>query len=134
MVAGKECMIAMNDATIKGGALYPMAVKKMLRGQTIAMGNRLPLINLMDSSGAFLPLQSEIFPDLDDGGRIFYSQAMMSKMGISQIVGVRGLYTAGGVYGVAMCNEIVQLEKTAVGARGARGAGIRDLPKMGPPA
>ncbi|MCG8567127.1 MAG: methylcrotonoyl-CoA carboxylase [Desulfobacterales bacterium] len=110
MVGGKECMITINDATIKGGAMYPMAVKKTLRCQTIAMENRLPHINLMDSSGAFLPLQSEIFPDIDDGGRIFYNQARMSKMGIPQIVGVMGLCTAGGAYGVAMCDEIVHVK------------------------
>ena len=110
MVSGRECMITINDATIKGGAMYPMAVKKTLRCQTIAMENRLPYINLMDSSGAFLPMQSEIFPDLDDGGRIFYNQARMSKMGIPQIVGVMGLCTAGGAYGVAMCDEIVHVK------------------------
>ncbi|MCP3942686.1 MAG: methylcrotonoyl-CoA carboxylase [Desulfobacteraceae bacterium] len=110
VISGKECMITMNDATIKGGAMYPMSVKKSLRCQTIAMENRLPLINLMDSSGAFLPMQSEIFPDLDDGGRVFYNQAMMSKMGIPQIVGVMGLCTAGGAYGVAMCDEIVHVK------------------------
>jgi len=110
VVSGKECMISMNDATIKGGAMYPMSVKKTLRCQAIAMENRLPFINLMDSSGAFLPMQSEIFPDLDDGGRIFYNQAMMSKMGIPQIVGVMGLCTAGGAYGVAMCDEIVHVK------------------------
>ena len=110
MVSGRECMIVMNDATIKGGAMYPMAVKKTLRCQTIAMENRLPFINLMDSSGAFLPMQSEIFPDVDDGGRIFYNQARMSKMGIPQIVGVMGLCTAGGAYGVAMCDEIVHVK------------------------
>ncbi|MCG8633844.1 MAG: methylcrotonoyl-CoA carboxylase, partial [Desulfobacterales bacterium] len=110
MVSGKECMITMNDATIKGGAMYPMSVKKTLRCQTIAMENRLPFINLMDSSGAFLPMQSEIFPDLDDGGRVFFNQARMSKMGIPQIVGVMGLCTAGGAYGVAMCDEIVHVK------------------------
>jgi len=110
MVSGKECMITISDATIKGGSLYPMAVKKILRCQTIAMENRLPYINLMDSAGAFLPMQSEIFPDLYDGGRIFYNQARMSKMGIPQIVGVMGLCTAGGAYGVAMCDEIVHVK------------------------
>ncbi|MBI5594270.1 MAG: methylcrotonoyl-CoA carboxylase [Deltaproteobacteria bacterium] len=110
MVSGRECMITINDATIKGGSMYPMAVKKTLRCQTIAMENRLPFINLMDSAGAFLPMQSEIFPDLDDGGRIFYNQARMSKMGIPQIVGVMGLCTAGGAYGVAMCDEIVHVK------------------------
>ncbi|WDP85418.1 MAG: methylcrotonoyl-CoA carboxylase [Desulfobacter sp.] len=110
MVGGKECMVNMSDATIKGGSMYPLSVKKILRCQTIAMENRLPFINLMDSAGAFLPLQSEIFPDIDDGGRVFYNQARMSKMGIPQIVGVMGLCTAGGAYGVAMCDEIVHVK------------------------
>jgi 3-methylcrotonyl-CoA carboxylase beta subunit len=111
LVEGRECMISINDATIKGGSIYPMGVKKTLRCQTIAMENRLPLISLMDSAGAYLPLQSEIFPDIDDGGRIFYNQARMSKMGIPQIVGVMGLCTAGGAYGVAMCDEIVHVKQ-----------------------
>ncbi|MCP3901489.1 MAG: methylcrotonoyl-CoA carboxylase [Desulfobacteraceae bacterium] len=111
MVEGKECMISINDATIKGGSMYPMSVKKTLRIQTIVMENNLPLITLMDSAGAYLPLQSEIFPDIDDGGRIFYNQARMSKMGIPQIVGVMGLCTAGGAYGVAMCDEIVHVKQ-----------------------
>ena len=110
VVEGRECVISINDATIKGGSIYPMGVKKSLRSQAIAMENRLPIISLMDSAGAYLPLQSEIFPDLDDGGRIFYNQAMMSKMGIPQIVGVMGLCTAGGAYGVAMCDEIVHVK------------------------
>lgn len=110
VVEGRECIISINDATIKGGSIYPMGVKKSLRSQTIAMENRLPFISLMDSAGAYLPLQSEIFPDLDDGGRVFYNQAMMSKMGIPQIVGVMGLCTAGGAYGVAMCDEIVHVK------------------------
>ncbi|MCF6248352.1 MAG: methylcrotonoyl-CoA carboxylase [Desulfobacula sp.] len=111
VVGGKECLISINDATIKGGSIYPMGVKKTLRCQTIAMENRLPIITLMDSAGAFLPLQSEIFPDIDDGGRIFFNQARMSKMGIPQIVGVMGLCTAGGAYGVAMCDEIVHVKQ-----------------------
>jgi len=110
MVSGKECMVTMSDATIKGGSMYPLSVKKTLRCQTIAMENRLPFINLMDSAGAYLPMQSEIFPDVDDGARVFYNQARMSKMGIPQIVGVMGLCTAGGAYGVAMCDEIVHVK------------------------
>ncbi len=110
MVSGKECMVTMSDATIKGGSMYPLSVKKTLRCQTIAMENRLPFINLMDSAGAYLPMQSEIFPDVDDGGRVFFNQARMSKMGIPQIVGVMGLCTAGGAYGVAMCDEIVHVK------------------------
>lgn len=111
VVEGKECMISINDATIKGGSIYPMGVKKTLRCQTISMESRLPMISLMDSAGAYLPLQSEIFPDIDDGGRIFFNQARMSKMGIPQIVGVMGLCTAGGAYGVAMCDEIVHVKQ-----------------------
>ncbi|MCK5195604.1 MAG: methylcrotonoyl-CoA carboxylase, partial [Desulfobulbaceae bacterium] len=109
IVNGKEVMVSMNDATIKGGSMYPMSVKKSLRCQTIVMENRLPSINLTDSAGAYLPLQSEIFPDVDDGGRVFYNQAMISKMGIPQIAAVMGLCTAGGAYGVAMCDEIVHV-------------------------
>ncbi len=110
VVHGREVIISINDATIKGGSVYPMGVKKGLRIQQIAMENKLPHINLLDSAGAYLPLQSEIFPDSDDGGRIFYNQAMMSKMGIPQIAAVMGLCTAGGAYGVAMCDEIVHVK------------------------
>ncbi len=110
VISGRECVISINDATIKGGSMYPLSVKKTLRCQAIAMENRLPLVSLMDSAGAYLPLQSEIFPDIDDGGRIFYNQARMSKMGIHQIVGAMGLCTAGGAYGVAMCDEIVHVK------------------------
>ncbi len=110
VVGGKEALVTLNDATIKGGSMYPLSVKKTLRVQTIAMENRLPFINLMDSAGAYLPLQSEIFPDAQQGGRVFYNQAKMSKKGIPQIVGVMGLCTAGGAYGVAMCDEIVHVK------------------------
>jgi acetyl-CoA carboxylase carboxyltransferase component len=110
MIHGREVMVTLNDATIKGGSSYPLSVKKSIRAQTIAMENRLPFVNLMDSAGAYLPLQSEIFPDANDGGRVFYNQARMSKMGIPQIVGVMGLCTAGGAYGVAMCDEIVHVK------------------------
>jgi acetyl-CoA carboxylase carboxyltransferase component len=110
IVQGREVAISVSDATIKGGAVYPMGVKKSLRLQTICMENRLPSVALMDSAGAFLPLQSEIFPDANDGGRIFYNQAMMSKMKIPQITAVMGLCTAGGAYGVAMCDEIVHVK------------------------
>ena len=111
MIEGRECMISLNDATIKGGAAYPMTVKKGLRAQTIAMENRLPCVSLIDSAGAYLPLQSEIFPDIIGGGRMFYNQAMMSKMGIPQIAAVMGLCTAGGAYGVAMCDDIVHVKE-----------------------
>jgi len=110
VVAGKEVLVLISDPAIKGGALYPISVKKTLRGQTIAMQNRLPVVNLLDSAGAFLPLQSEIFPDVDDGGRVFYNQAVMSKMGIAQITAVMGLCTAGGAYIPAMSDEVVHVK------------------------
>lgn len=109
-IEGKEVLISINDATIKGGAGYPMSAKKSLRCQTIIMENRLPSVMLIDSAGAYLPLQSEIFPDIDGGGRMFYNQARISKMGIPQIAAVMGLCTAGGAYGVAMCDEIVHVK------------------------
>jgi len=111
-VCGHEVMVHINDPTIKGGTIYPMGVKKSLRLQNIAMENRLPLIYLVDSGGAFLPLQSEIFPDADDGGRIFYNQAVISKMGIPQICGVMGLCTAGAAYIPAMSDEVVHVKGT----------------------
>jgi acetyl-CoA carboxylase carboxyltransferase component len=110
VVAGKEVAININDATIKGGAAYPMTLKKVLRGQTIVMENRLPSISLIDSAGGYLPLQAEIFPDLDGGGRVFYNQALISKMGIPQLAAVMGLCTAGGAYGVAMSDDVVHVK------------------------
>jgi acetyl-CoA carboxylase carboxyltransferase component len=112
IVGGKEVMVNANDPTIKGGAAYPMSVKKTLRCQTIVMENNLPMVNLLDSAGAFLPLQSELFPDLDDGGRVFYNQAIISKMGIPQITAVMGLCTAGGAYVPAMSDEVVHVKGT----------------------
>ncbi len=112
VVEGREVMIHANDAMIKGGTVYPMGVKKSLRLQQIAMENRLPCINLIDSGGAYLPLQSEIFPDAQHGGRVFYNQAWMSKMGIPQITAVMGLCTAGGAYVPAMSDYVVQVRKT----------------------
>lgn len=110
IVGGKEVFVSISDPSIKGGALYPMGVKKTLRGQTIAMENRLPIVNLLDSAGAFLPLQAEVFPDFDDGGRVFYNQAVISKMGIPQITAVMGLCTAGGAYIPAMSDEVVHVK------------------------
>jgi acetyl-CoA carboxylase carboxyltransferase component len=112
VVEGREVLVNANDPMIKGGTIYPMGVKKSLRAQKIAMQNRLPTIYLIDSGGAFLPLQSEIFPDEDDGGRIFYNQAVMSKMGIPQIAAVMGLCTAGGAYIPAMSDEVVHVRGT----------------------
>ena len=106
-VAGRECMIVANDATVKGGTYYPVTVKKHLRAQEIAAQNRLPCIYLVDSGGAFLPLQDEVFPDRDHFGRIFYNQATMSAAGIPQIAAVLGSCTAGGAYVPAMSDETV---------------------------
>ncbi len=110
VVEGREVIVHANDSLIKGGTIYPMGVKKGLRTQAIAMENRIPLIYLVDSGGAYLPLQSEIFPDADDGGRIFYNQAVISKMGIPQICGVLGLCTAGAAYIPAMSDEVVHVK------------------------
>src|ERR687890_1145394 len=106
-VSGREVMIACNDATVKGGTYYPMTVKKHLRAQEIALQNRLPCVYLVDSGGANLPLQDEVFPDRDHFGRIFYNQARMSAEGIAQIACVMGSCTAGGAYVPAMSDESV---------------------------
>jgi 3-methylcrotonyl-CoA carboxylase beta subunit len=106
-VHGVECMFVANDATVKGGTYFPMTVKKHLRAQEIARENRLPCIYLVDSGGAFLPMQGEVFPDRDHFGRIFYNQAQMSAEGIPQIAVVCGSCTAGGAYVPAMADESV---------------------------
>ncbi len=106
-VAGRETVIVANDATVKGGTYYPMTVKKHLRAQEIALENRLPCLYLVDSGGAFLPMQDEVFPDRDHFGRIFYNQARMSGAGIPQIAAVLGSCTAGGAYVPAMSDEAV---------------------------
>ena len=106
-VRGRECMIVANDPTVKGGAYFPMTVKKHLRAQEIALENRLPCIYLVDSGGANLPHQAEVFPDRDHFGRIFYNQAQMSAAGIPQIACVMGSCTAGGAYLPAMSDETV---------------------------
>ncbi|PKP95147.1 MAG: methylcrotonoyl-CoA carboxylase [Alphaproteobacteria bacterium HGW-Alphaproteobacteria-14] len=106
-VSGRQCMIVCNDATVKGGTYYPMTVKKHLRAQEIAQENRLPCIYLVDSGGANLPHQSEVFPDRDHFGRIFFNQANMSALGIPQIACVMGSCTAGGAYVPAMSDESV---------------------------
>lgn len=111
-VSGMECMIVANDATVKGGTYYPITVKKHLRAQQIALENRLPCIYLVDSGGAFLPMQDEVFPDTDDFGRIFYNQARMSAAGIPQISAVMGNCTAGGAYVPAMSDEAVIVRST----------------------
>jgi 3-methylcrotonyl-CoA carboxylase beta subunit len=106
-VSGRECMIVANDATVKGGTYYPITVKKHLRAQEIAGQNRLPCIYLVDSGGAFLPRQDEVFPDREHFGRIFYNQATLSAEGIPQIAAVLGSCTAGGAYVPAMSDEAV---------------------------
>jgi 3-methylcrotonyl-CoA carboxylase beta subunit len=106
-VRGVDCMIVANDATVKGGTYYPLTVKKHLRAQEIAEQNRLPCIYLVDSGGAFLPRQDEVFPDRDHFGRIFYNQARLSAQGIAQIAVVMGSCTAGGAYVPAMCDEAI---------------------------
>src|SRR5437660_6055258 len=107
LVEGQECMIVANDATVKGGTYYPITVKKHLRAQEIAEQNHLPCIYLVDSGGAFLPLQADVFPDRDHFGRIFYNQARMSSQRIPQIAAVMGASTAGGAYVPAMSDESV---------------------------
>lgn len=106
-VSGRECVIVANDATVKGGTYYPVTVKKHLRAQEVALGNQLPCIYLVDSGGAFLPRQDEVFPDREHFGRIFYNQATMSAAGIPQIAAVLGSCTAGGAYVPAMSDEAV---------------------------
>ncbi|GAA4667068.1 MULTISPECIES: carboxyl transferase domain-containing protein [Amycolatopsis] len=106
-VSGRECVIVANDATVKGGTYYPMTVKKHLRAQEVALHNNLPCLYLVDSGGAFLPRQDEVFPDREHFGRIFYNQATMSARGIPQIAAVLGSCTAGGAYVPAMSDEAV---------------------------
>jgi acetyl-CoA carboxylase carboxyltransferase component len=111
-VSGVECLIIANDATVKGGTYYPITVKKHLRAQQIALENHLPCIYMVDSGGAFLPMQDEVFPDSDDFGRIFYNQAQMSAQKIPQIAAVMGSCTAGGAYVPAMSDETVIVKGT----------------------
>jgi 3-methylcrotonyl-CoA carboxylase beta subunit len=106
-VSGRQCMIVCNDATVKGGTYYPLTVKKHLRAQEVAEANHLPCIYLVDSGGANLPHQAEVFPDREHFGRIFYNQAQMSAKGIAQIACVMGSCTAGGAYVPAMSDESV---------------------------
>src|SRR3984957_2294297 len=104
-IQGREAVIVANDATVKGGTYYPITVKKHLRAQEIALENHLPCVYLVDSGGAFLPLQSQVFPDRDHFGRIFYNMARMSAASIAQVAVVMGSCTAGGAYVPAMCDE-----------------------------
>jgi acetyl-CoA carboxylase carboxyltransferase component len=112
VVEGRECVIVANDATVKGGTYFPLTVKKHLRAQEVAAQNRLPCIYLVDSGGAFLPLQAEVFPDRDHFGRIFFNQARLSAAGIPQISAVMGSCTAGGAYVPAMSDETVIVKGT----------------------
>ena len=106
-VSGRECVIVANDATVKGGTYYPITVKKHLRAQAVASDNHLPCIYLVDSGGAFLPMQDEVFPDREHFGRIFFNQANLSARGIPQVASVMGSCTAGGAYVPAMSDETV---------------------------
>jgi acetyl-CoA carboxylase carboxyltransferase component len=112
VVEGRECVIVANDATVKGGSYFPLTVKKHLRAQEVARQNRLPCIYLVDSGGAFLPLQADVFPDRDHFGRIFFNQARLSAAGIAQIAVVMGSCTAGGAYVPAMSDETVIVRGT----------------------
>ena len=109
-VSGRLCMIVANDATVKAGAFFPMTAKKVLRAQTIAMENRIPTLYLVDSSGVFLPLQEDVFPDTDDFGRIFRNNAVMSAMGIPQITAIMGMCVAGGAYLPVMTDTVLMTD------------------------
>jgi acetyl-CoA carboxylase carboxyltransferase component len=109
-VAGRTCMVIANDATVKAGAFFPMTAKKVLRAQRIALVNRLPLLYLVDSSGVFLPLQDEIFPDEDDFGRIFRNNAVLSALGVPQIAAIMGNCVAGGGYLPVLCDKLLMTE------------------------
>jgi 3-methylcrotonyl-CoA carboxylase beta subunit len=111
-IAGRPCVVVANDATVKGGSYFPLTVKKHLRAQEIAEQNRLPCVYLVDSGGAFLPLQADVFPDREHFGRIFYNQARMSAAGIAQVAVVMGSCTAGGAYVPAMSDETVIVRGT----------------------
>src|SRR4051794_8182946 len=112
VIEGRQCVVVANDATVKGGSYFPLTVKKHLRAQEVAAQNALPCIYLVDSGGAFLPLQAEVFPDREHFGRIFFNQAQLSARGIAQIAVVMGSSTAGGAYVPAMCDETVIVKGT----------------------
>lgn len=109
-VSGRLCMIIANDATVKAGAFFPMTAKKVLRAQTIALENRIPTLYLVDSSGVFLPLQEDVFPDTDDFGRVFRNNAVMSSLGIPQITAILGMCVAGGAYLPVMTDTVLMTE------------------------
>src|SRR5438309_400768 len=107
VIEGRECVLVANDATVKGGTYFPITVKKHLRAQEVARQSRLPCLYLVDSGGAFLPLQDEVFPDRDHFGRIFFNQAQLSALSLAQIAPVLGSCTAGGAYVPAMSDETI---------------------------
>ena len=109
-VGGKLCLIIANDATVKAGAFFPMTAKKVIRAQTIAMENRIPTLYLVDSSGVFLPLQEDVFPDQDDFGRVFRNNAVMSSLGVPQITAIMGMCVAGGAYLPVMTDTVLMTE------------------------
>ena len=109
-VHGRRVMVVANDATVKAGACFPMTIKKILRAQTIAGQNRLPLVYLVDSSGVFLPMQDEVFPDEDDFGRIFRNNAVLSAKGIPQLAAIMGNCVAGGAYLPVLCDTVLMTE------------------------
>jgi 3-methylcrotonyl-CoA carboxylase beta subunit len=109
-VSGRLCMIVANDATVKAGAFFPMTAKKVLRAQTIALENRIPTLYLVDSSGVFLPLQEDVFPDTDDFGRVFRNNAIMSSLGVPQITAIMGMCVAGGAYLPVMTDTVLMTE------------------------
>jgi acetyl-CoA carboxylase carboxyltransferase component len=138
-------MVVGNDATVKAGACFPMTIKKILRAQTIAGQNRLPLVYLVDSSGVFLPMQDEVFPDEDDFGRIFRNNAVLSAQGIPQLAAIMGNCVAGGAYLPVLCDIVLMTEgsglylagpalvKAAIGRETSEGPGGRrpTLPSAG---
>jgi 3-methylcrotonyl-CoA carboxylase beta subunit len=109
-ICGRQFMLVVNDATVKAGAFFPLTAKKVIRAQNIAIENRLPTIYLVDSSGIFLPLQEDVFPDTDDFGRVFRNNAVMSAMGIPQLTAIMGMCVAGGAYLPVMCDHILMTE------------------------
>jgi 3-methylcrotonyl-CoA carboxylase beta subunit len=126
-IAGRECVIVVNDATVKGGTYYPVTVKKHLRAQEVARANRLPCVYLVDSGGANLPNQDEVFPDREHFGRIFYNQATLSAAGIPQVAVVMGSCTAGGAYVPAMSDEaVIVKEQGTIFLGGGEGRHRRD--------
>src|SRR3989475_4022542 len=131
VVEGRECVIVANDATVKGGSYFPLTVKKHLRAQEIAELNHLPCLYLVDSGGAFLPLQAEVFPDRDHFGRIFYNQARLSAAGIPQIAAVVGSCTAGGAYLPAVSDETIIGRGTGTSFRGGPPLGQRATARGG---